>query len=94
MFNIEIHDHLLALGFAWTPHEAEVQDHGNGETGPMVHWCPPWDEYVADDWRVIIDQNGHVVVSEARDLAFEAWCDEMSAQAESEADVLVLGYSW
>lgn len=92
MFNPEIHAHLLALGFAYTHHEEDFEDRGGPESGPMISHYPAWDEYETDDWRVIVDHHGRAGLSEARDLAFEAYCDEMEAQAESHEDVVALGY--
>lgn len=76
-----VHEQLIAQGFAHTHHGDSVTDHGNGETGPMIDYGPPYDEYLSATERVIV-VDGEVVLHEPRDLAFEAWCD---AQAEKES---------
>lgn len=83
MFNPGIHACLVELGFVHTAHEADIEDVGDAESGPMLSGHPGWDEYVTEDYRVIIDHRGNYAMSEYRDLAFEAWCDKM---AESPAN--------
>jgi hypothetical protein len=82
MFNLDIHDHLITLGYAHTAHEADWEDVGTGETGPWVVGSPGWDEYESLEDRIIVDHRGHVAQWESRDLEFEAWCDEMARQSE------------
>lgn len=77
-FNADIHAALLAEGFAFTPHEADFEDDGDGESGPHLTGGPAWDEYESDDERIVVAHNGAVVHREPRDLAFEAWVEKQA----------------
>ncbi len=77
--NQDIHATLYQFGYVLSQHPEYIEEVGNCETGPMVNWCPAYDEYTTHDSRIIIDQYGHVVIFEDRDLAVEAYCDEMAA---------------
>ena len=79
-YNPELHDHLIDLGFNYDPMAAEFDD-GDAENGPGAWWHPPYDQYTASDEYISIDDGGHVVHRENRDLEFEAWIDEQQAHS-------------
>lgn len=81
-----IHEALLMNGYEWTFYPEEWEDHGTGETGPMVSHSPAYYEYTSD-WERVITVDGAIVHREARDLAFEAWADSM-AEAHGDGDVI------
>jgi hypothetical protein len=74
-----IHEALLMNGYQPTFHPEEVEDRGDGETGPMVWHCPAYFEYENGEERVIT-QAGTISMREKRDPAFEAW---LAAQDEA-----------
>ena len=77
-YNPELHDHLIDLGFNYDPMPAEFDD-GDPENGPGTWGHPPYDQYTASDEYICIDEGGHVVHRENRDLEFEVWIDEQQA---------------
>jgi hypothetical protein len=78
-FNEDIHAHLVGLGFTHTHYDADWEDTGDGETGPMLEGHPGFDEYEDATDRIIIDHHGKFADHEKRDLEFEKYCDEMEA---------------
>lgn len=73
-FNIALDEHLVGLGYTRIRMEASYEDVGNGETGPIVHGCPAYDEYTSPDDYVFFSENG-TANHELRDLEFEAWIE-------------------
>ncbi len=96
-FNLALHEHLLALGYAWQQHPAEYGDDGDGESGPMPWGHPAWDEYEGPLDRVFYSALG-VAEAQLRDLqaeAFEASLadeDEGEALAEAESNPEAYGF--
>jgi len=81
IFNPDIHAQLIDLGYAYEAIPAYFDD-GDSENGPGPYGSPPYDEYTGPDEYICIDEKGHVVWREARDLELEAWFDEQQALAE------------
>jgi hypothetical protein len=73
-FNPELHDWLVELGYAFTPHPAEWDD-GDAENGPGSGGCDDWDQYEGPDEYIIIEPSGRVAHRAARDLELEAFID-------------------
>ena len=76
VFNLEVHAHLIELGYTFAFREADFEDVGNGETGPILKGGPAYNEYASDEDYIFIDHKGHFAHYEKRDLAWENWIDE------------------
>ena len=79
-FNQDIHDNLVAMGYVPTLYECTFEDVGDAENGPELTGDPAFDEYKGPAEYVIVDESGHVVHREERDLVFEAWIEEQEAK--------------
>jgi len=80
--NLDAHDHMIALGARHTHYDADWEDTGDAESGPMLRGGPAYDEYEFDEFRVYIDHEGHVSDQIARDFAQEAWEEGMAETDE------------
>lgn len=56
--NVELHEHLLSLGYVHQRIEADVEDTGDGETGPMITGHCGFDEYTSHEDRVYYGEDG------------------------------------
>lgn len=74
VYNQALHEHLLAHGYEHQRVEADWEDHGDGETGPMVSGGPAYDLYLGSDEMVFATEEG-VLDRVARDLDFEKWLE-------------------
>jgi len=75
--NLDAHDHMIALGARHTHYDADWEDTGDTESGPMLRGGPAYDEYEFEDCRVYIDHEGHVSDQIARDLEAEEYEEAM-----------------
>jgi hypothetical protein len=73
-FNLALHEHLLALGYKYTAHEAEFDD-GDPENGPGTWGCPAYDEYEGPADYVFYSEIGESG-TELRDLEMEKRFDQ------------------
>jgi hypothetical protein len=69
-FNLEIHHHLVSLGYEFTPFPAEFDD-GDPENGPGFGGCAAWDQYQNASEYICVESDGRVVHREDRDLNVE-----------------------
>lgn len=73
-YNEDAHKQLVALGYEYERVEAEFDD-GTPEDGPGTWGHPPYDQYTSDVDYIIIDESGHFVHHEMRDLKLEEFLD-------------------
>ena len=57
-FNEAFHEHALSLGYQHHHFDADWEETGTGETGPMPSGSPGYDEYLGPDEVVYIGENG------------------------------------
>ena len=74
--NPAAHEYLLSLGYSHTYHEADFEDTGNGESGPMVTGWSGYDEYTGPDEYIFISDQGNTDYG-LRDLEAEKAAGEM-----------------
>ena len=86
-FNLALDEFLVGLGYVRTRQEAEWEDVGNAETGPMVEGSPAYDEYCGADEYVFASESG-LVDRMPRDLDFEVFVAGQQAQCGVDLDVL------
>ncbi|MBY0561504.1 hypothetical protein [Hyphomicrobium sp.] len=79
-FNVALHQHLTRLGYRHRRVDAQFEDRGNGESGPMISTFPAYDEYKSFDEYVFATAEGRIEV-EPRDQHFEAWVDQQLGAA-------------
>ena len=70
------HLHLIDLGYEMTHHLEEIYDYGDGESGPMIDYCPEYYEYVKGDEIFIFDVNGKFLARET-EIQFDPMGDMM-----------------
>jgi hypothetical protein len=74
-YNADLDAHLTELGYKRTWHPDSFEDDGDGESGPHLTGGPAFDEYEDATERVIIDEKGHAVHRELRDLEMEKFIE-------------------
>jgi len=74
-YNLALHEHLLSLGYTYQQVEADWEDVGTGETGPMVYGHHGYDEYTGPDEYCFASADG-VLDRQPRDLELEKWLDQ------------------
>lgn len=76
MFNTDIHENLIALGYQHKHYEEEYREGGDAESDPRLEGYPAYDEYTSEEDYIVIDRNGCFVHQEMRNLEREAWLAE------------------
>ena len=71
-YNPAAHEYLISCGYEYDRIDADWEDIGTGETGPMLRGHNGYDEYVGDTEFVFITAEGEADF-ELRDLQFEQW---------------------
>jgi len=57
-FNLEVHAHLIAAGYTFAFREADFEDVGSDETGPILHGGPDekrdlaWENWIDEQYGV------------------------------------------
>jgi hypothetical protein len=74
-FNLALHEHLLSLGYTHIRVDADWEDSGNAETGPIFHGHNGYDEYTGPDEVVFVSAEGELDWDE-RNLEYEKWIIE------------------
>ena len=74
--NLEVHKHLIALGYTHEYFPEDWEDTGGPEYGPRLEGHPAYDQYTSDKDYIIIDHHGHFAHFELRDLEFEKWVEQ------------------
>jgi hypothetical protein len=80
-FNVAVHDQLTVLGYELTQHREDYWDDGDAESGPSLNGGPAYDEYCGPDEYICIDEQGHVVHRDDRNLELEQWLDDQDLAA-------------
>jgi len=69
-YNLALHEHLLALGYEHKRIDADWEDTGTADSGPLLHGHNGYDEYAGPDELVVATADGELD-REERDLEFE-----------------------
>jgi hypothetical protein len=71
-FNLALHEHLLAQGYEHRRIDADWEDVGTADSGPLLHGHNAYDEYAGKDELVFSTEEGELD-REPRDYMFELW---------------------
>lgn len=77
-----IHEELISKGYEHIHHDEYVEDYGDCESGPMVHYTPECDEYYNDEERIYVENN-EIVHREQRDKDFEEYIERMGIECDN-----------
>jgi len=78
-YNQDAHANLIALGYEHKHYEADYEDVGDAESGPMLSGHPGFDEYYSDIDLIIIGHDGLFTHHDMRDLEAERFMDGPSS---------------